>query len=70
MMDSSSTVLGRRLKTRIEAELDVRSKAVLAGTPADHAAYREGVGYLRALRNVIEWMDVAENLDETNQRGR
>lgn len=50
--------------------MDTRSKSVLAGTPDNYAAYREGVGYLRALRNVIEWMDVAENLDETNQRGR
>ena len=63
MLDAGSTVLARRLRSRIEEERKAYTKAVVDGAPADFAGYKDKVGYLRALRNVEEWIDTLSNLE-------
>lgn len=50
-----------RLKTAIEQQIEAYKDGLAAGTPKDMAEYREHVGYIRAMREVL---DVAKGINK------
>lgn len=59
-MNSLETRLANLLKKRILQEMDDRIDGVIAGVPREYAEYREKVGYMRALKDVLAWLDEAQ----------
>lgn len=43
----------RMLRAKVMEVLDTRTKQLIGGVPADYAAYREEVGYLRGLQDAL-----------------
>lgn len=56
-MNSLETRLTIMLKKRILQEFDDRLDGIIAGVPKEYADYRERVGYMRALKDAIAWLD-------------
>ena len=49
----------REIKDKIESLTTV----ILSGQPADYAAYREAIGRLASLRELLAWQEERKDLD-------
>lgn len=62
---ASAPQLEAKLKEIIDAEREEMVRQITIGGPEDYAAYREAVGYIRALDNFDHWcVDAFKGLDE------
>lgn len=59
-MNSLETRTAIMLRKKILEELDNRIDGVIGGVPKDFSEYREKVGYMRALKDVLAWLDEAQ----------
>ena len=50
----SETGFSARLKAKIAETMESRSTSIATGACGDYAAYREQVGYIRGLLDVVE----------------
>ena len=66
-MDATSIFLARKLLERIDEKREVMLGPMISGALDDYAKYRDQAGYLRALREVREWIE-AINLED-DRRG-
>lgn len=65
-MNSLDTRVTIMLKKRILQEFDDRLDGIIAGVPKEYSEYREKVGYMRALKDTIAWLDeVQEKVNAT-----
>lgn len=68
-MDAASVHFGRRLVEIIRAKQSEMSKPLLMGQALDYPDYRARAGYLRALADVISWMEKVSMEDEDSHVG-
>lgn len=68
MLDASSLYFGRRLLEMIQEKQLEMQKPLLSGAALDYPDYKDRAGYLRALANVVSWMEKI-SLEEENTRG-
>lgn len=64
-MNSLESRMAILLKKKVLGELDNRLDGVVAGIPKSFDEYREKVGYMRALKDVLAWLDeIQEKVDK------
>jgi hypothetical protein len=67
-VDAASLYFGRRLMDMIREKQAEMTKGILQGIATDYADYRARADYLRALSDVVRWME-AITLEDENAHG-
>jgi hypothetical protein len=67
-LDAASLYFGRRLMELIRDKQAEMQKPLLLGQAIDYPDYRGRAGYLRALAEVVNWME-AITLEDENTHG-
>ena len=60
----ASNLFHKKLLSKIEDQIKVRSEILMTGGAADYAFYREAVGYIQGLVDVIKLCD---DIEQENQ---
>jgi hypothetical protein len=66
-LDAASHYFGHRLSKMIEEKQAEMIKRLLQGVAVDYADYKDRSGYLRALSDVVDWMDQISMADEKRE---
>ena len=56
-MDAASLYFGRKLLDRVRAKQGEMNKPLLLGQALDFPDYKARAGYLKALSDVVKWME-------------
>lgn len=68
-MDATSIFLARKLTEIIKEKQAEMLKPLINGQAADFPDYQKRAGYLKALGDVIEWMDEIDAEEDKQGRG-